>query len=70
LQLYPWGMSPNYLLNISMGLDTLEMRKLPSQRAKKARKLKHDFITKIKISDEITCIKDTITSAELIKFNK
>jgi hypothetical protein len=43
----PLGKSPCYLLNIRMGLDTLEMRKLSSQQAKKARKLKHDFITKI-----------------------
>jgi len=47
------------------------MRKLSSQQAKKARKLKHDFITKIRINEvEITCMKDTIISVELIKCNK
>jgi len=57
----PLGKSPSYVLNIRMGLETLEIRKLSSQQAKKARKLKHDFITKIRINDvEMTCMKDTI----------
>jgi predicted acetyltransferase len=54
-----------------MGLDTLEMGKLSSQQAKKARKLKHDFTTKIRINDvEITCMKDTVVSVGVIKCNK
>jgi hypothetical protein len=47
------------------------MRKLSTQQAKKARILKHDFITKIRINDlEITGMKDTVISVGLIKFNK
>jgi len=35
----PLGKSPCYVLNIRMGLDTLEMRKLSSQQAKKGTKI-------------------------------
>jgi hypothetical protein len=67
----PLGKSPCYPQTTRMGLDTLEMRKQSSQQAKKARKLKHNFITKIRTNDlDVTVMKNTVISVGLITFNK